>query len=948
MSKVVLLLLVLVCALSAMGQSVTQGSLFARGKEGTSLGICPLKNTAVKTEISGFVARVRVKQEFQNPFSEPIEAVYTFPLSQKGAVDEMTMTIGSRVVRGKIMKRDEARQIYEQAKSEGKTASLLDQERPNIFTQSVANIMPGETIMVEISYVETLRYEDGAYEFVFPMTVGPRYSPASVSDATKISPPVTLERSGHDISIEVNLNAGVPVEEIRSTSHEVQQLNLGLNHSQVTLKTGTTIPNKDFVLRYDVTGGKIQDAVLAHRDERGGFFTMILQPPDKIADEDRTPKEIVFVLDTSGSMSGFPIEKAKEAMKLSLEGLYPDDRFNLITFAGDTHVLFEGSVSPTQENMNYALSFLESRRGGGGTEMMKAIRAALDPSDSKEHVRIVCFMTDGYVGNEDEIIAEVGRHPNARVFSFGIGNSVNRYLLDKMAEVGKGEVEYVSLSDDGSKAAKRFYERVRTPLLTDLSIDWNGMPVGDVYPNKLTDLFSAKPVIVLGRYTKPFRGVARLKGKVAGQEYSREIAINLPEAETANDSLASLWARRRVDELSSEKLRAANSAKTADLDKWIMDLGLEFGLMTSFTSFVAVEDRVVNQNGKPVTVRVPVAMPDGVDPVMSGASVAVTGGGGGGGGGQNATVAVRSSRTAAKLISHGVANRRTSEGSGSGSGTGTPPNNATIPSSTAAQVTQTADAAVMTVKSTETAIRPTVTSRQVLALPMSYGNPLFITPAVGPLSGASFMIDGLDLAGSPIFGRVMTGVRPDFPAEVEKGEVDVEIEVDPEGNVVKANAIAGPDELRKAAVEAAKLTKFTPVLSNGQRVRFGGTIAYTIVGAQKTDLLVRKMTAVPPTEEDKRAARLGAVMHFWVYGVAIRATKGVGELSTNESKFIRDGKASIRVELNQHAEPLIGRLSHAGLEIESAKGKVVTGRIALNKLSGLIDIGQLVYIAPRY
>ena len=610
MRKALLLLGMIVCAVSGIfAQNVTQGSLFASDSKGKQLGACPLKHTAVNVDVSGFVARVRVVQEFENTFTEPIEAVYTFPLSQNGAVDEMTMLVGTRTIRGKILKREEARKVYETAKAAGQTAALLDQERPNIFTQAVANVMPGETVKIEISYVETLKYEDGAYEFVFPMTVGPRYIPGSVADAAKITPPIAAERAGHDISVNVNLNAGVPVESIRSTSHAIEQINNTPSFAKVTLKNEKVIPNKDFILRYDVTGKRLEDAVIAHRSARGGFFTMILQPPDFPAPEDRTPKEIVFVLDTSGSMSGFPIEKAKEAMKLSLDGLYPEDTFNLITFAGDTRVLFEEPVPATQANIETAQAFLDQHRGGGGTEMMKAIKAALDPSDSKEHLRVVCFMTDGYVGNENEIIAEIQRHPKARVFSFGIGSSVNRFLLDKMAEAGRGEVEYVALTDDGSRAAKRFYERVRTPMLTDISIDWNGLPVSDVYPSKPGDLFSAKPVVVTGRFAGGRKGSVKLKGNIAGQPYEREIAVTLPDAEPANDSLASLWARQRIDQLSGEAL---NSPKADALNKQITDLGLEFRLMTQFTSFVAVEERIVNQNGQPVRIEVPVEQPEGM------------------------------------------------------------------------------------------------------------------------------------------------------------------------------------------------------------------------------------------------------------------------------------------------------------------------------------------------
>lgn len=593
----------------AQNAKPTEGSLYAVGKKGTELGACPLKQTKVRAEISGFLTRVTVAQEFENNFGEPIEAVYTFPLSQTAAVDEMTMRVGERTIRGRVMKREEAQKVYDAAKAQGKTASLLNQERSNVFTQAIANIMPGERIVIEISYVETLKYEDGVYEFVFPLVVGPRYIPNSVADGTKISPPVAATRAGHDVSIEVNLDAGVPVEEIRSGSHEITTTNLSSNAAKIVLKNERTIPNKDFVLRYDVTGKRIESAILTHRGERGGFFSLILSPPENFSARDVTPKEIVFVLDTSGSMNGFPIEKAKEAMKLALDALNPQDTFNLITFAGDTAVLFDEPVSATPANLYRAQEFLASRRGLGGTEMMNAVKAALAPTESQKHVRIVCFMTDGYVANEAEIIAEIQKHENARVFSFGIGNAVNRFLLDKMAEAGRGEVEYVSLQDDGSAAARRFHERIRNPLLTDISIDWNNLPVSDIYPKRNGDLFSAKPLVVHGRYAKAASGTIRLRGRAAGQEFVREIAVNLPEIENRHDVLAALWARKRVDELTREDYRN----QKPEIREQITQLGLEFRLLTQFTSFVAVEEKIVNQNGQPTRVEVPVELPEGVN-----------------------------------------------------------------------------------------------------------------------------------------------------------------------------------------------------------------------------------------------------------------------------------------------------------------------------------------------
>ncbi|HET9713916.1 MAG TPA: VIT and VWA domain-containing protein, partial [Pyrinomonadaceae bacterium] len=495
----------------------TPGSLTVVDAQGRAQSTCPLQHTDVKAEISGFISRVTVTQQFENPFKEKIEAVYTFPLPQNAAVDDMTMLIGERTIKGKILPREEAQAVYEAAKSGGKVASLLDQERPNIFTQSVANILPGEKIKIVISFVETLKYEDGACEFVFPMVVGPRYVPGTptgeskgngassdtdrVPDASRITPRLAEMRSGHDISLEVNLDAGLIVEDVSSKTHPIEVQRPDNRSARLKLKDSSTIPNKDFILRYDIAGKAVQDALLTHASDKGRFFTLILQPPERVTAEDVTPKELVFVLDTSGSMSGFPIEKAKETMKLALDNLYPSDTFNLITFSGDTHILFPQPVPATTVNLRKAQAFLESRSGGGGTEMMTAIKAALAPSDDQSHVRIVCFMTDGYVGNDMEIISEIQKHQNARVFSFGIGNGANRFLLDKMAEVGRGEVEYVTLADDGSAAARRFHERIRNPLLTDISIDWNGLPVADVYPQRIPDLFGAKPVILTGRFS---------------------------------------------------------------------------------------------------------------------------------------------------------------------------------------------------------------------------------------------------------------------------------------------------------------------------------------------------------------------------------------------------------------------------------------------------------------
>lgn len=599
----------------ALAAPPSSGALHRLDKEGHPAEPCPLKRTEVKAEISGFLSRVSVTQNFENPFSDRIEAVYTFPLPQNAAVDGMTMLVGDRVIKGLIKPREEAKAIYDAARHSGRTASLLEQERPNIFTQSVANIRPGEKVRITISYVETLKYEAGTYEFVFPMVVGPRYLPRGLANPSRVTPPVTppATRAGHDITVEVALDAGVPIDSLSSLSHQVVTERPDSRRAVVKLQNLAVLPNKDFILKYDVAGRKVEDAVLTHRAARGGFFSLILQPPDRVEPAAITPKELVFVVDTSGSMHGFPLEKSKEVMRMALTHMNPRDTFNVVTFAGDTHILFPSPVPATAENVERARQFLEGHRGGGGTEMMKAIRAALAPTLSQEHLRVVAFLTDGYVGNDMEIIAEVQKYANARVFSFGIGGSVNRFLLDKMAEFGRGEVEYVTLQDDGSAAAKRFFERMRTPLLTDIRLEWNGLPVTDVYPARVPDLFAAKPLVLQGRYSGPAAGTIRLTGKSAGKPFTRTIAVTLPAAEARHDVLATLWARTRIDDLMSRDYRGIQQGTLSDdLRNQITRLGLDYRLMTQYTAFVAVEERTVMESGQPRRIEVPVEMPEGV------------------------------------------------------------------------------------------------------------------------------------------------------------------------------------------------------------------------------------------------------------------------------------------------------------------------------------------------
>ena len=614
MTKTASLITLALAALAATGS--TPGGMLSRiDTNGQVDAHCPLEHTGVTVDVQGPVARVKVRQIFRNPTSTPMEAIYTFPLAAGGAVDDMTLRIGDRLVKGKMKRKEEARAIYDAARRQGKLAGLLDQSRPNVFLQSVANIPPNAKVEIEIQYVETLRYEAGKYEFVFPMVVGPRYSPQHNPGAFQ-NPKYAAQgtRAGHDISLSLKLDAGLPIDSVDSTTHEVIVENRVATGAFIKLRNQNEIPNKDFILRWDVAGRKINDALLTHRGRDGqGFFTFVLAPPEQPAREDITPKELVFVIDTSGSMHGFPLDKAKEAMNAAIDGLNPRDRFNLITFSGDTHVLFPSPVPATQENIADAKRFLASRRSGGGTEMMKAIRASLAPSGSREHVRVVCFMTDGYVGNEAEIIAEIRQHPEARVFGFGIGSSVNRHLLDQMSLQGRGEVDYIGPQDDGSAAARRFHSRVQTPLLTDIQLHFQGLAVDEIYPKRIPDLFSAKPVVISGRYRDAGRGSVKIIGKMGGRPFERLVPVEFA-ATAQRNGIRSLWARAKVGELMIE-----SEARNRDV---ITELGLQFAIMTPFTSFIAVEHRTISEAGKLRTIEVPVEVPEGVDGRMAGAEAA--------------------------------------------------------------------------------------------------------------------------------------------------------------------------------------------------------------------------------------------------------------------------------------------------------------------------------------
>jgi Ca-activated chloride channel homolog len=584
----------------------------------------PLKHTDVHASISGYIGSVEVVQQFQNPYSSKIEAVYVFPLPHNAAVNEFIMTIGDRRIRGIIRERKEAEKIYAQAKSQGYVATLLTEERPNVFTQSVANIEPGKEIDVTIKYFHALEYVDGWYEFAFPMVVGPRFNPAGTTNGVGAAPRGGSgasgqstevqylrpgERSGHDIALRVDVDAGVVIEEFRCATHDVTHESASSNRLTVALKASDSIPNRTFVLRYRVAGEKIKSDLLTHRDERGNYFTLMLFPPKEVGNLTRQPLELVFVLDCSGSMDGRPIEQAKAAVERGLRLLRPGDSFQIINFSMHASQLGPRPLEATPENVQRGLKYLQSLNGEGGTMMIEGIKAALDFPHDPERLRFVCFLTDGYIGNEEEILREIHKRLGAsRIFSFGIGSEVNRYLIDHMAKTGRGAVAYLGSRDEAAPIMDDFFERISHPGLTDLAIDWGGMQVSEVYPSALPDLFVGRPVIVTGRFEGSGSTTIRVSGKAAGERMEFVAPADLNGVTAMHPELPTVWARMKIAALAEQSIYEPNG----ELSEQIKHVALDYSLMSAFTAFVAVDSSRITEGSESTTVPVAVPVPEGV------------------------------------------------------------------------------------------------------------------------------------------------------------------------------------------------------------------------------------------------------------------------------------------------------------------------------------------------
>ena len=613
------------------------GALLARWPGQNEPVPVPLEHTAIRGSISGYIATVDVKQRFVNPFDVKIEAEYVFPLPHNAAVHEFVMTVGERRIRGIIREREEAEKVYREARRQGHVAALMTQERPNIFTQKVANLEPGKRIDVDIRYFHTLAYVDGVYEFVAPLVVAPRFNPpgstggieAVARDASATAGPGTQipylapgERSGHDVSVEVTLDAGVALTAVESPSHAVTVNRPSPHQATIQLRASDTIPNRDFILRYRVDSDRLKAGFLTHTDPRGGFFTLMLYPPAEVEETARRPLEMIFVIDCSGSMEGWPLARTRMAMARALHGLSPEDAYQIVRFSDDAHRMHQDLIPATPGNIRRDLEALEALRSSGGTMMTRGLRAALTTRHDPERLRVVTLLTDGFIGNEIEVLRVMRTHlGEARVFSFGVGNSVNRYLMEAMARLGRGAVAYVGQDGSVQQAVDRFFQRVRCPALADPTIDWKGMAVEEVFPVRLPDLVPGRPVLVCGRFTGKLPSFVEVIGR-RGPDTVR-LRVPLSDRSTAaarkagqpgpsvHPGLPCVWARKKIQSLADAAVILGNT-DARELTAAIQRTALDFGLLSAFTAFVAVDSLTCTAGDHGVSVKVPVRVPSGV------------------------------------------------------------------------------------------------------------------------------------------------------------------------------------------------------------------------------------------------------------------------------------------------------------------------------------------------
>ena len=583
-------------------------------------------NTDVTISVSGLVARVSVRQEFRNEGEAWAEGIYVFPLPDNAAVDRMRLHIGERFIEGEIREKEKAKRDYERARNEGRKASLVEQQRPNLFTTSVANIAPRERVVVEIEYLEDLSYDNGTFGIRFPMTLTPRYIPGvalpdrkgsgwspdttRVSDASLITPPHVTASQDHRITLRASIDAGMPLEIVASRYHPVEVAEeQGLY--TVSLANDPVPMDHDFELLWrPVPSAAPRAMVFRETIEGQPHYLLMVMPPDAAREVSLSmPRELIFVVDTSGSMHGTSIAQAKKALSQALDGLSANDRFNIIEFNSMTRALFHQSVAVDAANVAQARNFVQRLDANGGTEMRPALRLALDSARSESYLRQIVFITDGSVGNEEELYTMIeSRLGSARLFTVGIGSAPNSWFMRKAAELGRGTFVVISALHEVGEKMDRLFDKLGHPLVTNINVSWPGGTVTEAYPGIVPDLYLGEPVTVRAKAALPFPpgSTVRVSGDSTAGAWTRELPL---DSGADNPGIGALWARAKIAALHDEERRGADAELTRIE---VIDTAITHHLVSKYTSLVAVDKTPVRPAGDPLySERVPNLLPYG-------------------------------------------------------------------------------------------------------------------------------------------------------------------------------------------------------------------------------------------------------------------------------------------------------------------------------------------------
>ena len=576
----------------------------------------PLKSAAANVVIDGTIAHVKLTQKYANTGKSPIEAVYVFPASTRAAVHGMTLKTGDRVIAARVKESVKAKAEYAVAKAEKKTAALLEEHRPNVFQMSVANLLPGDDIDVEIEWSETIPALESTYEFVFPTVVGPRFTGGSAVGNGETWTANPHLRPGipnpASFALDVSLSTTLALAEVTCPSHPVAIEFKAKDRAYVKINTkaGEEAANRDFILRWKLGNDQVDAGLLLHHGEATNHFLLQIAPPPRVSVDQIPPRDYVMVLDVSGSMEGFPLNTAKNLLRDLVSGLRTDDTFNVVTFASGSGVLSETPLPANPENVMLANQFIDCHHAGGGTELESALKVSLALPGGENRSRSILLITDGFISADREVRNLIRSHiGNANLFAFGIGSSVNRALMESVARAGGGEPVIVASGSEVAPAAKRFREMVSNPVLAKVRIEAEGVTLGSIEPDPHPDVFASRPLIVTGTWTGEPKGRIIVRG-IGGNGTPFEKTINLAESAAAkgvnHPALPVLWARERVRRLGERESQDAETILE------ITSLGLSYSLLTPYTSFLAVDETPKVFDGLAKTVKQALPLPQGV------------------------------------------------------------------------------------------------------------------------------------------------------------------------------------------------------------------------------------------------------------------------------------------------------------------------------------------------